>query len=168
MMLVRFFNARRLLAAIGIGSLALIAAGFVIAEWYALNPCPLCIFQRVLYLLLALFALLGVALFRYAPVRRALAGLAFLTAVGGIATASYQTWLQSQPSSPFECGFGDPNLIERLVDWLGQLWPAMFLATGACSSKEWVFLGLSMANWSIVCFGALAIALLPLLRRRVR
>jgi hypothetical protein len=27
-------------------------------------------------------------------------------------------------------------------------WPELFMATGFCSSKDWVFLGLSMANWS--------------------
>lgn len=167
-MLIRFFTARRLLAGIGIAALLLVAAGLVVGEWFKLSPCPLCIFQRLLYLLVALFVLLGVALFRHALLRRVLVGVSFIAAVGGIATASYQTWLQSQPVSPFECGFGDPNLVERLVDWLGQLWPAMFLATGACSSKEWSFLGLSMANWSIVCFGALGIALVPMLRRRLR
>jgi disulfide bond formation protein DsbB len=41
----------------------------------------------------------------------------------------------------------------------------MFLATDLCSSKEWTFLGLSMANWSNICFLALAVALLWSARR---
>jgi disulfide bond formation protein DsbB len=49
-----------------------------------------------------------------------------------------------------------PNLIERLVDWLGMQWPSMFLATGFCTSKEWVFLRLSMANWSMLIFAGIA------------
>ena len=80
----------------------------------------------------------------------------------------HHAWLQANPASGFACSYTDPNLIERLVDWLGQLWPFMFLATGLCSSKEWLFLGLSMANWSIICFGALALALVPFLRRTLR
>lgn len=159
-------TAPRVLALVGVAAVLLVVAGLVLGEVLRLKACPLCIFQRLLYLLVGGFALAGAALYGSSIARRLLAGLAFLSALGGMATASYQTWLQAQPASPFECGFGDPNLIERLVEWLGQLWPMMFLATGICSSKEWVFLGLSMAGWSVICFGVLALALLPFLRRR--
>lgn len=159
-------TARRLLLLVGVAALLLVVAGLLLGELLQLKACPLCIFQRLLYIVVGAFALGAAALYATASVRRLLAGLAFLAALGGIATAAYQTWLQEQPTSPFECGFGEPNLIEQLVEWLGNLWPQMFLATGLCSSKEWVFLGLSMANWSLICFGALALVLLPFLRRR--
>ncbi|HAY29664.1 MAG TPA: disulfide bond formation protein B, partial [Candidatus Accumulibacter sp.] len=55
--------------------------------------------------------------------------------------------------------------IERIVDWFGTLWPQMFLATGFCSSKDWVLLGLSMANWSVLCFIAFLVAAMVLSRR---
>jgi disulfide bond formation protein DsbB len=115
-----------------------------IGEWMKLQPCPLCIFQRLLYLLIALLALAGVLLPAGPPVGRA----ARLTAAGGLATAAYQSWLQYLPEASMECGFGEPTVIEQIVDWFGVRWPAMFMATGFCSSKDWVFLGLSMANWS--------------------
>jgi hypothetical protein len=85
------------------------------------------------------------------------AALLGLTAVGGLATAGYQSWLQYLPTASMECGFGEPTLIEQIVDWFGVLWPAVFMATGFCSSKDWMFLGLSMANWSGLCFLAFAI-----------
>jgi disulfide bond formation protein DsbB len=75
-----------------------------------------------------------------------------LTAAGGLATAAYQSWLQYLPDASMECGFGEPTLIEQIVDWFGVRWPALFMATGFCSSKDWVFLGLSMANWSVFVF----------------
>jgi disulfide bond formation protein DsbB len=28
----------------------------------------------------------------------------------------------------------------------------MFMVTGFCTNKDWAFLGLSLANWSAVCF----------------
>jgi disulfide bond formation protein DsbB len=52
--------------------------------------------------------------------------------------------------------FGEPTLIEQIVDWFGVRWPAMFMATGFCSSKDWLFLGLSMANWSVPLFSRLS------------
>lgn len=139
---------RQSCALVLVAALALVGAGLAIGEWMRLNPCPLCIFQRVLYLLVAFWALCGLAI----PLARQLwGGLIALSAAGGIATAIYQTWMQQNPEVAVACGNGPPNLIELLVDWLGVQWPFMFMATGFCTSKESIF-GLTMANWSIGCF----------------
>jgi disulfide bond formation protein DsbB len=47
---------------LALAALGLTLAGWWIGEWMKLQPCPLCIFQRLLYLLIALFALAGVLL----------------------------------------------------------------------------------------------------------
>lgn len=138
-------------ALIAVTSSALVIAGLVIGEWMRINPCPLCIFQRVLYLTVAVFAILGVAL---PGARRLWAVLIALSTSGGLATALYQTWMQLYPEQATQCGYGEPNLIEQLVDWLGMQWSYMFMATGFCSTRENI-LGLSMANWSILCFSML-------------
>jgi disulfide bond formation protein DsbB len=101
---------------------------------------------------LALFALCGVLLPGW---RRLWSVLVGLTAIGGVISAVQQSWMQYLPQQAIECGFGDPTLVERIVDWLGAQWPAMFMVTGFCTSKEWIFLGLSLANWSALCFLAL-------------
>lgn len=132
------------------GAFGLIAVGLVIGEWMRLNPCPLCIFQRVLYLTVGGVALCGVLV---PQVRRFWGSLVAIAALGGMATAVYQTWMQLYPEVAAQCGYGEPNLIERLVDWLGMQWPFMFMATGFCTTKESI-LGLTMANWSIGCFAA--------------
>ena len=141
-------SARAGFAVIAATSAGLVGSGLVIGELMRLNPCPLCIFQRVLYLTVAVVALLGVA----APgARRVWGALIGLLSAGGLATALYQSWMQLYPEAATQCGFGEPNLIEQLVDWLGVQWPIMFMATGFCTSKEYI-LGLTMANWSIFCF----------------
>ena len=141
----------------------LVVAGLILGELLRLHPCPLCIFQRLLYLVVMVFALAGAL---WPGASRIWGGLTALAAAGGMATAAYQSWLQLAPEVASECGFGEPTLIEQLVDWLGMQWPAMFMATGFCSSKEWVFLGLSMANWSIACFAALLVFVAWLVWRR--
>ena len=86
--------------------------------------------------------------------------LVALAAAGGAATAAYQSWLQAQPPGSISCVGGQPGGIERLVEWLGQQVPALFLATGFCEEEELVILGLSLAHWALVCFVAvLALAL---------
>jgi disulfide bond formation protein DsbB len=95
--------------------------------------------------------------------------LVALAAAGGVPTAAYQSWLQAQPPGSVSCVGCQPGHIERLVEWLGQEVPALFLATGFCEEEELAVLGLSLANWALVCFAAtLALALWLLLRLRPR
>jgi disulfide bond formation protein DsbB len=150
-------------ATLALGTVGLVALGMELQALLRLAPCPLCIFQRLLYLIVGLVALGGVLW----PAGRLLWSILIgLLALLGIGVASYQTWMQAFPHLAPECSYTDPNLIERLVDWLGMQWPSLFLATGFCTSKEWIFLGLSMANWSLVVFAGIAgLAALIFLRR---
>ena len=141
----------------------LVATGLVMESVYRLNPCPLCIFQRVLYLAISGLGLVGLLLPR---ISRLWAGLIAPIALGGLATAGYQSWMQAFPHTVTECSYTNPNLIERFVDWLGMQWPAMFMATGFCSSRDWEFLGLSFANWSALAFAGFATLAILLLRRK--
>ena len=150
-------------ATLALGVFGLVAVGLMMQHLWRLAPCPLCIFQRLLYLVIGVVALMGWLL----PIARILwAGLVVALGLGGVAVAGYQTWMQAFPELATECGYSDPNLIERLVDWLGMQWPSLFLATGFCTSREWEFLGLSMANWSLLVFAGIVAYALLLMRRR--
>jgi disulfide bond formation protein DsbB len=139
-------------AALALGMFGLVAVGIELQYLLRLAPCPLCIFQRLLYIVVGLVALAGVL----RPGGRLPWSLLIAAlALGGMAVAGYQSWMQAFPHLVTECGYSDPNLIERLVDWLGMQWPALFLATGFCTSREWEFLGLSMANWSLLVFAGI-------------
>lgn len=151
-----------LLAAVSLG---LLTSGLLIGDWAKLQPCHLCNLQRLLYMLTAFFALGGFVL---PGGRRVWAALVALCAGGGVIAAVQQSWMQYAPQNVTECGFGDPTLTEQLINWLGVKWPAMFMVTGFCTNKEWVFLGLSLANWSGLAFAALLLAALRLLLRRAR
>lgn len=148
---------RQGLLILGVGALGLVGSGLVIQEIYRIDPCPLCIFQRLLYMVFGSVALLAALLPRG---QRGIAlGLAGVTVVG-LLTALYQTIMQAFPNIVTECSYTDQGPIERLVDWLGMQYPPLFLATGFCSSRDWEFLGLSMANWSLVCFTVFGVLVL--------
>lgn len=155
--------ARPMFALLGVGCLLLVGAGLVLQSIYRLQPCPLCIFQRLLYIVVGM---IGLAAWCLPKVQKLWAGLIGVLAALGAGVAAYQTWMQAYPELAPECSFTDPNLIERLVDWLGMQWPAMFMATGFCASRDWVFLGLSMANWSLLVFAGLLGVAFWLLRQR--
>lgn len=147
------FPVRAWFAALALGALGVTAVGMNLQHLFRLSPCPYCIFQRVLYLLIGGLALAAVF---WPRARLAWSGLIGGLALGGAGLAGYQSWMQAYPELAPECGLSHPNLIERLVDWLGMQWPSWFMATGFCSSREWEFAGLSMANWSCLLFLAIA------------
>lgn len=139
---------------LAIGAFGLIGGGLIVQDIYRLSPCPLCIFQRLLYLAIGGLALLGVL---WPAFGRWWGGLILAIGLGGLGVAAYQSWMQAFPELASECSFVDPNAIERLVDWLGMQWPSLFLATGFCSTRDWELLGLSIANWSVICFAGCAL-----------
>ena len=156
-------STRIVFAALAIVSLGLLAAGLVLGELARLQPCYLCNFQRLLYIVLAVIGVCGALILAGGRFWAALFGL---VAQGGVITAVQQSWMQYAPQDAIECGFGDPTVLEQVVNWLGVQWPAMFMVTGLCTVKDWVFLGLSLANWSALCFLALTgVAVWQMLRR---
>jgi disulfide bond formation protein DsbB len=140
-------------ATLALGCFGLVAVGMAMQNLLHLAPCPMCIFQRLLYLVIGSLALFG---FLWPVVRLAWAGSIALLALLGAGVAGYQSWMQAFPELATACGYADPNIMERLVDWLGMQWPSLFLATGFCTSRDWVFLDLSMANWSLLVFIGIA------------
>ena len=134
--------------------------------WLQLSPCHLCIFQRLLLMLMVPLALLAVL---RAPWGTLAGGAVALLALTGVVTAAYQSWLQLQPPGSISCMGADMGPIDRLVEWLGGLWPTLFMAGGFCEDRELVILGLSLANWALVLYlGILAFALWHLRLRRAR
>jgi len=144
---------RRLWLALAAGCAGLVIASLALTAWHSLHPCHLCIFQRLLYLLLASVGL-AAGLLLPRPAARWVGFSSLPLATTGLAVSVYQSWLQAQPPGSISCVGGDPGLIERLVEWLGQLQPELFLATGFCEQAELTILNLSLANWSVLGFAA--------------
>lgn len=130
-------------------ALGLVVTGVLMTEFMRLGACPLCIIQRMLYLLLALLAATGIPVAKTFARRAVAVGMA-AAAGAGVFVAGYQTWIQrfAQDTS---CS-GRPTWWEDLVDWAGQQVPLLFQADGLCSDPGWKFLGLSIAEWSLACF----------------
>lgn len=146
-----------------VASLALVGGGVVMSELFGLAACPLCIIQRMLYLVVAVAACIGLLGSATAP--RRVAGLALLTASAtGVFVAGYQSWIQR--FAPDTGCSAYQTWWEELVDWAGSQVPLLFLSDGICSDPGWVFLGLSIAEWSLLCFLTFAIISLRVLFQR--
>ena len=158
------FTPRGLFAATGLTAVGLVAGGLILAHTMNLAACPLCILQRMLYLLLALEAIAAWALAGSVLTRRAAALVMLATTLTGVWIAAYQTWLQRWAKG-VSCTADQPWW-ESFVNWAGSQWPLMFEASGLCSEAGWKFLGLSIAEWSLIAFTSMTIAMLIALLRK--
>ncbi|MGD8378591.1 MAG: disulfide bond formation protein B [Gammaproteobacteria bacterium] len=116
-----------------------------------LEPCPLCIFQRIGVIVLALVFLAG-GIF---PGRiRAGRIYAVLLALGGLAGAAVSTrhvWIQHLPADQIPvCGPGLSYLVDVLP--LFDAIKRAFMGSGQCATVSWRFLGMSMPEWMLVWF----------------
>ncbi len=138
-----------------LGMVAAIAACFAYALYtqyvVGLDPCPLCMTQRVFYVLTAVIALIAAIHNRGARIYGALCALA---ALAGATVAGRQVWLQHLP--PNEVPACGPSL-EYMMATLpfGQVLMQMLKGDGNCAVVDWRFWGFSMAEWSLACFVAL-------------
>ena len=147
---------RRLLLAIGVLGIALVAGGLVLARTMNLAACPLCILQRMVYLLISIEVMLSLIAFRGYRSSFYAAIVVAVTSSVGVWIAAYQTWLQ-RFAADVSCTANQPWW-EGFVYWAGAQVPFLFEATGLCSEAGWKFLSLSIAEWSLVMFSAITIA----------
>jgi disulfide bond formation protein DsbB len=163
-MLRLLFAPRGLFAGTGIVALGLVAGGVFLAQTMNLAACPLCVLQRMLYLLLSLESIAAWMLTGTKAGRRASASVMAATTLTGVWIAAYQTWLQ-RFAKGVSCTADQPWW-EQFVNWAGSQWPLLFEASGLCSEAGWKFLGLSIAEWSLVAFSSMTVAMLVNLLRK--
>ncbi len=156
--------ARTLYFALFASCTGLLGFGLFLQHVVGLEPCPMCIMQRYAFVLVALLALVAGV---HGPGRaggRVYAALIGLAALGGASIAARQSWMQLYPPEIPECGPGLEFMLESFP--LAESLPMIFRGAGDCAAVDWTFLGLSIANWSLVSFGAvIAFAAWMLLRR---
>jgi disulfide bond formation protein DsbB len=142
----------------GIALLSLGAVGIALATQHLLGmqPCPWCILQRLIFVVIALAALLGLLL---GPT---LAGLLVLgLSLAGVAAALWQHFVAAASDS---CNL---TLADRIVSGLeldGTL-PEIFQPRASCADAAVTLLGLPYEFWSLGLYVLLALLAWRLLRR---
>ena len=136
-------------------SFGLIALALYLQKAYNLEPCPLCIFQRIAFLVLGVLFLIAAIHNPTAAVRKTYGLLQFITAAVGVGIAARHTWIQANPDKVFsECGAGFDYIYETLPFSEFLTW--VFKGTGECSAIDWTLLGLTIPQLSLIAFIGLA------------
>lgn len=121
-----------------------------------LEPCPLCMTQRLFVVGCGMFCLLA-AIHNPGPSgRRIYAGIAGLWALGGAAVAARHVWLQHLPEDLVPaCG---PSLAYMLESFpFSQTLELVLMGDGNCAEVVWTFIGLSIPEQALILFSGLVI-----------
>lgn len=149
-------NPRFLFALTAVGCAALLGFGYYLQFVEHLEPCPMCIFQRLCYAAIVIITLLAAL---HGPRRGGVYGYGVLTVIAagiGAGIAGRQTWLQHLPEDQVPaCGPGLEYMLEQFP--LAQVIKQALRGTGECAAVDWTFLSLSIAEWSLICFSAIII-----------
>ncbi|MYI88709.1 MAG: disulfide bond formation protein B [Gammaproteobacteria bacterium] len=158
----RTTNAVVFLACVG-----LLATAYYMEYVMYLEPCPLCMVQRIAFVLVGLTCLSG---FLHNPGRRGRISYSIVQltfCVIGAASAGRHIWLQNAPVDKIpECFPGISTIFARnpLFDAVA----IVFSGTGECAEISWTFLGLTIPEWAMVafvCFACVAIYQLARIKR---
>ena len=149
-----------LLAGGAVVSLGAVGAALVSQHHFNMQPCPWCVFQRLLFVLIAVACGLGL-LWRSVRGRQVAAGLAGLVALGGVGAATWQHFVAAAKDS---CNM---TLAEQVIAALGldERYPGVFMAMASCADAKVNLLGLPYEAWSGALFLALAVGAGSVLRR---
>ncbi|MFO1295515.1 MAG: disulfide bond formation protein B [Rubrivivax sp.] len=150
---LRRLGPRTWLVLIALACLASVGAALVSQHVYNMQPCPWCVLQRLVYVLIAVFALAGAA-WPTPAAHRAGAAFVALLAAAGAAAALWQHFVAASSAS---CNL---TLADKLMTTLGldEALPEVFAAFASCADAKVNLLGVPYEYWSLALFAAVAAA----------
>ncbi|MFG6463982.1 disulfide bond formation protein B [Roseateles sp. DXS20W] len=143
----------RALLGMAVASFAAVGVALVAQHQFGVKPCPWCVLQRGIFLLIGTFSLLGWLVQARRGLRQAALVVVLVLCAAGLTAAVFQHEVASQNAS---CALG---LADRIVTALNleELWPSVFMITANCAeAAAYRLLGLPYEVWSGLLFAGLA------------
>lgn len=154
---------RQIFLILFLGCLGLMSFGYYLEHVENLEPCPLCMTQRLFFVLSGLLGLLAFLHNPSATGMRVYAALVGIASISGAGFASRQLWLQSLPEDQVPaCGPG----LEYMFDALPfmEAFELLLKGDGNCAEVVWDLFGISIPGWSLIAFiGILMLAVYQLI-----
>jgi len=140
----------------------LLCASFVAYALYTqhfggLDPCNLCIFQRIALIALGLVFLLAAIHNPPAWGRRVYSFLGLLAGGIGAYIAGRHLWIQSQPPNPMASCGGDLDYLMDAYPFT-KVFKLVLEGSGDCSTIDWQFLSFTMPQWTLFWFVILSLS----------
>ncbi|KQV49197.1 hypothetical protein ASC95_16330 [Pelomonas sp. Root1217] len=153
----------RALAGMAVASFAAVGIALIAQHQFDVKPCPWCVLQRAIFLVIGAVSLLGWLVSAKRALRQAALVVVLMLCAAGLTAAVFQHEVASQSAS---CAMG---LADKVVTALGleELWPSVFMITANCAEAAgYRLLGLPYEIWSGLLFAALAALGLVVLNQR--
>tara|TARA_B100000678_G_C18217310_1_gene505775 strand:- start:2271 stop:2771 length:501 start_codon:yes stop_codon:yes gene_type:complete len=151
------YNSRKFFIVIFTICIGLLIFGLYLEHVHGLEACPLCIFQRIAYTVIIFIALIGAIHNPRNLLQNIYKLLMVISSITGAAIAGRQIWLQHLPPELVpECGPGLDYMFN--VFPFGEALKMIFTGSGECAEVKWRFIGLSIAEWSLIMFIGIFIA----------
>ncbi len=141
---------------INLSIVSIVIASMLFAIYYLegmlhLDPCPLCMVDRAILVVIAVISLLAGLHNSDGFMRWVYTSLAVIFSGIGIAVAARHIWLQGLPPDQVpECG---PDLNYMLeVFPIADVIKRIFTGSGECAEVSWTFLGLTIPQQTLILF----------------
>lgn len=133
---------------LGLFSLSLVVLSVLIQELYSLEPCPLCITQRVIFMISGVTFIF----LHFRPVNRIFDFILLASInLSGLIFALRHVLIQRKIIEiPAECGIDLDYMFDNFP--LKEAFELIFRGTGDCSEIDWKLLGISIPEWSMIWF----------------
>ena len=141
---------RAVFAAIFVACAGLIAYAIYLQHQEGLDPCPMCILSRYIFIVLGLVCLVAAIHGPRGAMLKVYGAVATLFAVAGAGVSIRHSYVQRFPPKIESCGSDLDFIVSNLP--LTQALPKIFQGTGSCSMVDWKFLGLSIPEWALVWY----------------
>ncbi len=138
-----------------ISCLSMLAVGAYFQLVESLEPCPLCISQRIAIAATGLIFLIAALHNPQQKGQQYYAVFSSLTALIGSGISARHVWLQNLPADEVpECSPGLDYIFENFP--LTETLKLMLNGTGECADVLWTLFGLSIPAWTFLAFIGLA------------
>lgn len=153
--MANIFSARRFHGVVGFAAFALLGVAFYMEYQMGLEPCPLCMLQRIAFFLVGVVSLISAAT-ASERARKWFSIVVIIFSFMGGALAIRHLYLQHLPLDELPACLPGLSYMIEAFPWQ-KIAHAMIMGTGECGAVVWTFLGLSIPGWTLVMFSLMAI-----------
>ena len=164
-LLKQFSEKRSAWFLLAFSSLALELTALYFQYGMGLQPCVLCVYERLAMIGLFIAGIIGILAPRSLIVRLIALALGLFSGIKGLLISLRHLDLQMNPAPWKQCEF-IPNFPETLP--FHQWFPTIFSPTGTCNDSQWSLFGITMVQWLVFIFAVYVIVLAVILIAQVK
>lgn len=140
---------------IALTSFALLGVAFYMEYEMGMEPCPLCMLQRIMFFIAGVIAFISFLHKSNAAIKHYALAISIFSILGA-ALSIRHLYLQNLPEEQLPACLPGLSYMLEVFPWQ-EIMSAMIMGTGECGDVLWRFLGLSIPGWTLVAFAGIAI-----------